>query len=153
LLPEVGAVWSASGAFNGPLGLPTSDAEQDGNYVQSFQGGTITVTGGVARVTASSDPFVAAVADNPWLGAAKSAKICGLPGNGCYQIFTSGNVYWSSATGAHTLLPEVGAVWSASGAFNGPLGLPTSDAEQDGKYVQSFQGGTITVVNGVARID
>jgi hypothetical protein len=38
------------GAFNGPLGLPTSDAGT-GNYTQTFQGGTVTVSGGVATVS------------------------------------------------------------------------------------------------------
>jgi uncharacterized protein with LGFP repeats len=138
------------GAFNGPLGLPTSDAGT-GNYTQTFQGGTIAVSGGVGTVSGITDPWYSAIVSNAWLGSAVSGKICGLPGNGCYQVFQNGNVYWSAATGAHTLKPEVGRVWSPLGAFNGPLGLPTSDAGT-GNYTQTFQGGTIIVSGGVGRL-
>jgi uncharacterized protein with LGFP repeats len=151
LRPEVGVVWSAQGAFNGPLGLPTNDAGT-GNYVQTFQRGAITVTNGVGALTPSVDAFSAAIEANPWLGASISGKICGLPSDGCYQIFTSGNLYWSPSTGAHTLRSEVGVAWSARGAYSGSLGLPTSDAGANGNYVQTFQGGMIIVVNGTATV-
>jgi uncharacterized protein with LGFP repeats len=61
-------------------------------------------------------------------------------------VFRGGSIYWSSATGAHTIGGAVRSKWAAAGAQNGTLGYPTSDEGRglrDGGAYQAFQGGRI----------
>jgi uncharacterized protein with LGFP repeats len=52
---------------------------------------------------------------------------CGLAAAGCFQAFQSGSLYWSSATGAHTVAGAVRDKWGTAGWEGGSLGYPTSD--------------------------
>jgi uncharacterized protein with LGFP repeats len=59
--------------------------------------------------------------------------------------FQHGSIYWSPATGAHVVTPELRDAWAASGWENGPLGYPVTDAAplaNGGKFVH-FQGGSV----------
>jgi hypothetical protein len=152
--PEAFTLWGTHGWERGFLGFPTSDPSNTTNtYTQTFQGGTITVTNGVAVLTAASDPWIANVISSPWLGSATRNKVCGITANGCYQAFSGGYIYSSDATGAHSVRPEAFTLWGTHGWERGFLGFPTSDpSNTTNTYTQTFQGGTITVTNGIGRI-
>ena len=152
--PEVRNVWGSYRAENGQLGYPTSDPSNNTNtYTQTFQGGTVTVTNGTARLTAATDPWLNAVVTSDWLGTATSNKSCGLKDGGCYQIFQGGYIFTSPASGTHSVRNEVRALWYTYRAENGQLGYPTSDPSNNtNTYTQTFQGGTVTVTNGTARL-
>ena len=68
------------------------------------------------------------------------------PGGGGYFVrFERGDVYWSQATGARTVLGSIRDTWLATGGPGGYLGFPTtSDTPVPGKgaYVR-FQGGDV----------
>ena len=152
--PEVRALWSPLGNENGVLGYPTSDPSSNTNtYTQTFQGGTVTVTNGTARLTSANDPWLNAQVTNEWLGSAGNAKRCDLRDSGCWQIFQGGYIFSSNSSGTHAVRPEVRALWSPLGNENGVLGYPTSDPSSNtNTYTQTFQGGTVTVTNGTARL-
>lgn len=150
--PEIRQAWFPHGAESGPLGYPTSSAPRvGGTYEQTFQGGTVTVTNGVAVLTSASDPWVSAKIASPALGDPLSDVRCGLAASGCYQIFKNGSIFSSPRTGTFSVRPEVIAAWAPHGAEWGPLGYPTSNPSATGAtYLQNFEGGTVTVTNGVA---
>ncbi|MDH6278247.1 hypothetical protein M2118_001220, partial [Aurantimicrobium minutum] len=126
--PEVRTLWSQYGFESGILGYPTSDPSNTSTtYTQTFQGGTVTVTNGVARISASIDPWVNGIITNSWLGNMTSPKWCGLKDSGCFQIFQNGFLFITPATGAHPVKPEVRTLWSQYGFESGILGYPTSD--------------------------
>ena len=144
-------VWASTGYQNGSLGYPTSDPNiSTNNYVQNFEKGSVTVTNGVARITASPDPWVPGVINNPWIGTATNNRECGLRNYGCYQHFQNGVVLYSVSTGSHAITWPTRNLWAATGFQNGYLGYPTSDPDTNSNnYVQTFERGVITVTNGV----
>lgn len=152
--PEVIPAWAPHGSEAGPLGYPTTSAPQSGDsYQQSFQGGTVTVTEGVAVLTDASDPWVVAKIASPQLGGPLSDVRCGLTRNGCYQVFQNGSIFSAPGPGTFSVRPEVISVWAPHGAEWGPLGYPTSNPSAIGStYDQSFEGGNVSVVNGVATL-
>ena len=148
--------WFNWGREWGILGFPTGPPSANpatGNYTQTFQGGTVTVTNNVGAVTATSDPWFAAVLSSPWLGASSGDRSCSLKDGGCYQPFAGGWVVRSSA-GAYAVPSAVLQTWFNWGREWGILGFPTGPPSANpatGNYTQTFQGGTITVTNGVGR--
>ncbi|MFD4462058.1 hypothetical protein [Nocardia sp. NPDC058480] len=58
--------------------------------------------------------------------------------------FQRGEIYWSGATGAHSVKGEIWQTWAATDYENGTYGLPTTDEYdfEDGKK-QDFQSGSI----------
>jgi uncharacterized protein with LGFP repeats len=79
------------------------------------------------------------------LGAWTTWVICGLTNAGCGQVFQNGTIYWSSATGAHSVAEPVLSGWGSI-RERGPLGYPTTDTIcglKDGGCGQVFQGGRI----------
>ncbi|QRY41708.1 hypothetical protein JVX92_05510 [Microbacterium hominis] len=152
----VGTVWSDWGRQSGTLGLPTGDPSVPGgaNYTQAFQGGVVTVSGGVGRVTSASDPWFNAVLTSPWLGASSSVQSCSLGGGGCYQPFAGGWVVRSGA-GSFAVPSAVLSTWASWGREYGVLGFPSGAPSADptsGNYTQAFQGGVVTVSGGVGRV-
>ncbi|WP_448626974.1 hypothetical protein [Geodermatophilus sp. URMC 64] len=81
------------------------------------------------------------------LGYETRAPACGLRNGGCRREFENGWIYWSPATGAHTVeRGPLAAWWLDGGAQNGPLGYPTADFAcwlQGGGCSQDFQGGVV----------
>ena len=149
-------VWSNWGRQAGTLGMPVSDPTVPGgtNYSQVFQGGTITVTGGVGALTATSDPWFAASLSSPWLGASLGDRVCTLKNGGCYQPFVGGWLVQSSA-GAFGVPAAVRSTWLNWGRDLGILGYPAGAPSANpatGNYSQVFQGGTITVTGGVGAL-
>lgn len=81
------------------------------------------------------------------LGYPTAAEACGLVDRGCVQWFQNGLVYWSSASGAHLVMPgPVRDVWAAKGAESGSLGYPTSEVQcglPDEGCVQTYVTGAV----------
>src|SRR6185295_20170184 len=71
------ALWQGWGRDAGILGYPTgAPSNATGDYTQRFQGGLITVSGGVATLTSVSDPWFNARLSSPWLGTQTSVQFC-----------------------------------------------------------------------------
>ncbi|MET0734691.1 MAG: hypothetical protein ABWY55_03475, partial [Microbacterium sp.] len=97
------------------------------------------------------DPWFSASLSSPWLGAAQGVRACTLRAGGCYQPFAGGWLVQSSA-GAFGMPAAVRDTWLNWGRELGTLGYPTSGPSQPpstGSYIQTFQGGTVTVTGGV----
>ncbi|MGO4493672.1 hypothetical protein AB4Y86_16475, partial [Arthrobacter sp. 2YAF22_2] len=80
------------------------------------------------------------------VGLASGSIVCGLVSGGCYQLFTNGAILWSAATGAHTSMGDIRALWAAYGYERGYFGYPTSDTVGGlvgGGYYQTFQNGAM----------
>lgn len=100
-----------------------------GGIVQRFSGGalvyangqTFPVWGEIGR------KWAAMGAENGRLGLPTSGEFCGLVGGGCFQRFTDGAIYWSPATGAHTIWGRIQTRWADFQWEYGRLGYPTSD--------------------------
>ncbi|MGY2129213.1 hypothetical protein [Blastococcus sp. SYSU DS0617] len=145
--------WAAMGWEKSRLGYPTTEQVcglPGGGCFQEYEGGAIywSPAGG-------AQPVVGAIRtkwnSTGWeagpLGYPISGEWCGLSGRGCVQKFEGGNIYWSSASGAHPMVN--GAVfdtWRARGADKGTLGYPTGDLAcglPDSGCMQSFQKGAV----------
>ena len=142
-------VWGWYGREFGPLGFPAgapSAAPATGNYSQKFQGGTITVTGGVA-LAAVTDPISSVILSSPWLGNATGSKSCTMKGGACYVPFANGWVV-QGPPGVFAVPNPVRTGWGWYGreydVFGFPTGAPSANPTT-GNYAQSFQGGLITV--------
>ncbi|MCU1422416.1 MAG: hypothetical protein JWN36_2067 [Microbacteriaceae bacterium] len=149
--------WNGWGREFNILGLPAAAPAGDittGNYTQAFQGGTITVTNGVGALTSATDPWVNALVTSSWLGASTAAKSCTLGGGGCYQAFQNGWIVQGPA-GTFALPTAVLTTWGNYGREYNILGFPSGAPSANpttGNYTQRFQGGTITVANGVGAL-
>ena len=82
---------------------------------------------------------------NSKLGELTSNGRCGLVKNGCYQAFTTGNIYYTEATGAWDVSGGIYSAWFKQGTEWGPLGYPTSSEQKtaDGITYQAFENGNI----------
>lgn len=138
------SIWqfSSTGPFAGDSNVWNGSTAQ----LQSFARGTVGSNGAIDA------KWVATGGATGPLGAAKTtSEICGLVGNGCYRAFTNGNIYWTSATGAH---PVTGAYWTAWGkaGWQTGIGYATSDATCPTTTTtchQTFQGGNAYNTPGV----
>ena len=146
--------WVTQGYENGWLGYPTSasQASPSGGYSQTFEGGTVTVdkNGTPSYAGAGAHAIDAQIANvsaaTPWLGNSVTPTVCGSKDGGCWRAFENGVIMYSPTTGTHALPPAVHRAWVSQGYENGWLGYPTGDPTAvDGGFVQSFQGGSITV--------
>ncbi|WP_155848420.1 L,D-transpeptidase family protein [Arthrobacter sp. 35W] len=125
--------WAASGYENGYLGYPTTNTVcglRDGGCYQMFQGGAIVwspATGAAISLGAIRTAWAATGFENGYLGYPTTNEVCGLRDGGCYQMFQSGAIVWSPATGAAVSLGAVRGAWAANGYENGHLGYPTAN--------------------------
>ncbi|WP_246626326.1 LGFP repeat-containing protein [Modestobacter italicus] len=151
VMGEQGERFLQLGSENGLLGYPVSDnvcgLPQGGCY-QQFQNATLYGTPATGTRIVRGDIRAAFRAQgSEWgpLGYPTTDEVYGLPGDGVYQQFQNGRVYWSPSTGAH---PVVGDQLARHEAQGGPAGLgyPSSDLTcgliQSGCY-QVFTGGNI----------
>ncbi|MBC3178203.1 alpha/beta hydrolase-fold protein [Corynebacterium lujinxingii] len=149
--------WGNNGYETGDLKYPISEANKVGNgYVQKFQGGYLT------RNPDGKHFIVHGAIGEKYgkIGTATSAL--GFPvGNeikikgGFFQEFEHGNIYWSAATGAHTILKgDIFNEWGKRGYEQGELGWPVKDMEKipAGGLTIEFQRGTVKQVNGVVDV-
>ena len=56
---------------------------------------------------------------------------CGLANGGCRQTFQNGTIYWSAATGAHSLSGDIATAWTGMGGEGGEPRLPGRRAAAD----------------------
>ena len=59
----------------------------------------------------------------PLVGYPVQSEVCGLVGGGCLQVFATGSVYFSPATGAHAVRGAILGTWGALVGAR-PAGLP-----------------------------
>lgn len=80
------------------------------------------------------------------LGLPTSGETATPDGKGRFTQFQNGVIYWSPATGAHSIRGAVRAMWQDRGAERGDLGYPMTDEVTNPNkpgVVQGFQGGTV----------
>ncbi|WP_432557511.1 PQQ-dependent sugar dehydrogenase [Granulicoccus sp. GXG6511] len=81
-----------------------------------------------------------------FLGYPTGDTVCGLRGEGCFQTFQGGSIYWSPATGGRFTRGLIRDQWAGQGWESGLLGYPTTDeicGLTRGGCFQHFQGGSI----------
>ncbi|WP_258061637.1 GH25 family lysozyme [Arthrobacter sp. ZGTC412] len=154
-----GAYWTAwqKAGFQPGIGYPTGPVTcglyGNGCY-QPFAKGNIywTATTGAHAVTGAYWTAWQKAGFQPGIGYPTGPVTCGLYGNGCYQEFTKGNIYWTATTGAHAVTEPYRDAWRAQGWQAGKLGYPTSAAVAAAGYgTATFQGGSMTwTSSGVA---
>jgi uncharacterized protein with LGFP repeats len=161
-------LWAGQGWEWGALGYPVTDTTcglASGGCFQHFQGGSVfyTIETGAHVVTgAIRDNWAGQGWERSALGYPVSAESCGTRDGGCLQRFQHGVVYWSSATGAHSVVGAVDQRWALQGWEWGKLGYPVTDTTCGlvaGGCFQHFQGGSVfyspaggaRVVDGVLR--
>ncbi|WP_427018618.1 polysaccharide deacetylase family protein [Pseudarthrobacter sp. P1] len=96
-----------------------------------------------ATVTAA---ITAKAAATPSLGASTGSVIYPLANGGGSQTFQNGAVYWSPATGAHTITGGIRQTWGVYQSEAGRMGYPATDEVgglRSGGVYQMFQGGAI----------
>ncbi|WP_247042680.1 GH25 family lysozyme [Arthrobacter rhizosphaerae] len=163
--PVKGQTRSTYWALGGPasrLGFPAGSEicglPGDGCQ-QKFQFGSILKTSGGRMLAVSGE--ISRAYDS--LGGPKgvlgypSSEQIGLSAGGLQQDFDGGSLYYSAASGTHSVLLSVRTTFWQSGGHAGPLGFPTSDLRGGlirGGMQQDFQGGSLyaTPSNGLRRI-
>lgn len=142
--------WAATGWERGPLGYPTTDqataVKTDSQY-NNFQQGSIYSS------PQYGERYVVGEIYKKWGQYRYDAGFLGKPmtdetktpdGKGRYNVFEGGSVYWSAASGAHSIGGKIRDGWAAIGWERSWLGYPTSDEYNiPGGKGQDFQGGYI----------
>src|SRR3712207_5031940 len=144
-------VWGALGWEKGRLGFPTTDEKptprRPGAY-NHFQGGSVywSPTTGAHAVWGDIRAVWAAQGwENGQLGFPTTDERRTPNQQGAATWFQGGSIYWSPATGAHSVLGAIGGTWAALGYENSALGFPVSDEYGiAGGRAQDFQFGRIT---------
>ena len=152
VLGGIRQVWGQYKFEDGPLGYPTGPETcgLNGNGCrQNFQNGYIAWSpsnGGWATMSAIGNAWLRSNLEDGPLGYPAGAEICGLKNGGCYQMFQSGTIIWSPATGAQPVLGGMRQVWGQYKFEDGPLGYPTGPETcglKGNGCRQNFQGGAV----------
>jgi L,D-peptidoglycan transpeptidase YkuD (ErfK/YbiS/YcfS/YnhG family) len=143
--------WARLGWETGTLGFPTTDEKLTPNRAGAynhFQGGSIywspstgahPVWGEIRKVWAAQG------SETSPLGFPTSGELRTPNGQGAASHFQRGSIYWSRATGAHSVVGAILGRWAALGHENSTLGFPTSsEYAVTGGRAQDFQYGRIT---------
>ena len=148
--------WNAQGRETGALGYPTSGEKcglSGARCRQYFEGGTIVFS------PTTGTHVVGGAIGRLWLlepavqGFPTSGEVCGLVRGGCFQVFQKGHVYWSPATGAHTVSGKIFSTWAAQGWETGSLGYPKAAAVTTSSTItQAFQGGTLVQNRSTGKV-
>lgn len=156
----IAGAYLGAGGPGGALGYPTGGEQplpdKKGRY-QRFQNGTVywsSQTGARAVRGAIGEKFAAAGYERSPLGLPMSDEQRLRTGDGAFQRFQGGTVYWSPKTPA-TVVPNgpIFAEWGRQGYEAGRLGYPVADAAPaPGGQEQRFERGVIALVNGVASV-
>jgi L,D-peptidoglycan transpeptidase YkuD (ErfK/YbiS/YcfS/YnhG family) len=142
--------WGQLGWENGPLGFPTTDEfgtpDGRGRY-NHFEFGSIywTPTTGAHGVYGYiRDRWAAMGWERSRLGFPTTDELATANLQGRFNHFEGGSVYWSPASGSHSVYGAIQERWGQMGWENSALGFPTSD-EYDipGGRAQDFQYGSI----------
>lgn len=88
---------------------------------------------------------------NPWLGKPTTTELICPDGQGHYQHFEKGSIYWTASTGANLIYGLIRNKWASMGWERSPLGYPMSDesdaGSKKGRY-NNFQNGSIIWKSG-----
>jgi uncharacterized protein with LGFP repeats len=142
-----GELWRSTGAEAGFLGQPTSGEVpiRNGGVFQNFQGGTLYWTAPTGAHSVSGDflRFYGAQGyENGFLGYPTSQENP-IRNGGVYQNYQGGTLYWTAATGTHSVSGAFGQLYGSRGWENGDFGYPTSqEVPIRGGVFQNYQGGT-----------
>jgi LGFP repeat/Domain of unknown function (DUF4832) len=147
----IGEKYTALGGVNSVLGAPVSNefATANEGRGQRFTFGSIywtTATGAHEIQGAIGDFWRQRHAEQGFLGYPLSDETPTADGNGRYNLFRGGAVFWSQATGAHEVHGAIRDKWAALGWERGLLGYPLTDetATPDGTgRFNHFTGGSI----------
>ncbi|GIM95399.1 polysaccharide deacetylase family protein [Paractinoplanes toevensis] len=139
----------AAGGASSVFGAATTgdlDATAADTAVQWFQGGRIyhSPTTGTRYVRGAILTKYRAIGTvTSVLGFPISDESAGA-GGGWYNHFQGGSIYWSAATGAHSVQGGIRTKWWSLGSESGFLGYPRSDETKlTGGYGSQFQGGNV----------
>jgi hypothetical protein len=144
------AAWTRYGWESGVLGYPTERMWCVASTCeQRFQRGTVVWAAGVGTGVVEGAIRDRWKAEGSWtagrLGYPTTPMGCGMVGGGCGQQFQGGSIYWSPATGAHSVSGAIREAWIAQGWERGRLGYPDFPMSCYGSECwQTFQGGRIT---------
>jgi uncharacterized protein with LGFP repeats len=144
--------WAAQGWEGGRLGYPTGEeicGLRNAGCLQTFQGGSMYWSGS-SGAHAVGGAIATAWGAQKWetgpLGYPTGNEVCGLRDGGCLQTFQGGSMYWSLASGAHSVSGEVFTKWGAAKWETGALGYPTKDSFcglRSAGCFGEFQGGSV----------
>lgn len=167
---EIRRAWLATGALSGPLGYPTSDelGSRDGvGRYETFRGpagvGSVhwsPATGAHAVYGLVRDRWVALGGEDGALGRPVTDELAAA-GGGRYNDFVGpgtaaepkASVYWSPATGAHSVRGPIRTAWLAAGGSGSRLGFPTTEPRPagTGRTRSDFTGGYAVYDRGTGR--
>jgi uncharacterized protein with LGFP repeats len=153
------ATLAALGGVGGALGYPrnelTCGLNRSGCY-QFFDNGTVYTSpaGGTHALRgAALDLFMKQGADWGPLGYPSSDENYGLAGGGSYVQFESGRMYWSPATGVHSVRGAVLDYWLGLGGEASAAGYPSAEPVVSGTVTtQDFTGGRITADSRTGQV-
>ena len=140
--------WAERGWEREYLGYPTTDelpTRQPGGRFNHFQGGSIywspstgahNIQGEIKKRWGLSDWEMGP------LGFPTTDEINTPGGEGKFNHFQRGSIYWSPSTGAHKVLGEIRNYWGKNGWEKSRFGFPISEERRlnDGAVQQEFQG-------------
>lgn len=153
---SIGDKYAALGGAGGPLGAPTGN-EADaphGGRCQQFRGGMICwhpEIGEAFGVWGLIHAKWASIGRTEF-GYPITDERVASDGRGRYNHFRGmqypgrpeASIFWTPQTGAHAIYGAIRDAWAQQGWERGPLGYPTSDEHQDGKYRRvNFERGYI----------
>lgn len=142
--------WGALGVEWGPMGYPTSDTVcglRDSGCAQLFEYGSLywsAATGGHLVRGAIRDTWGRTGFEGGPLGYPTTDEFCGIRNGGCFQHYAQGSIYFSPATGAHSVSGAIHAAWASAGYEYG-WGYPVAEpVAVPGGTTQRFERGTAT---------
>jgi uncharacterized protein with LGFP repeats len=147
----IDAAYQNLGGIRSTLGRPMSgEYALAGGTVRNYMFGWILLAPGssVAHYStgAINARYVAAGGPSGPLGFPLADLGGPMQNSGWGQQFQGGSIYWTAATGAHTVTGPIRDKWAASGWEAGALGYPTTDTIGPmglGGYGQQFANGSI----------
>jgi uncharacterized protein with LGFP repeats len=138
--------WGSVGSVKSYLGYPVSDEKSatDGIY-QEFQGGRIYWS------NSTGTNIVHGGIKSRYLSLNETSGYLGFPtgneiknGNGVFQQFEGGRIYWSKGSGAWNTRGGIQTKYISIGGGSSPLGFPLGEeTSTTGGVFQQFQGGRI----------
>lgn len=144
--------WRTLGGSEGILGKPVSNqtTESDGRIWQLFEGGILIQE----NAQSPAHPMVYGDIHDRWRDTGGSTGTLGVPRGAPadeadgrkWQLFKTGTVIWSPATGAWEVQGWFYVTWKQYGGSTGSLGKPTGEKqiESDDTRWQMFEHGKIT---------
>jgi len=144
--------WSAIGAEQSVLGYPSTDERGLPDGVGRYN---LFASGSIYWTQQTGAHEVHGAIGGKWSGLGSQTSFLGYPltnevgtpdGQGRFNHFQGGSVYWTQQTGAQEVHGAIRDKWGALGYETGVLGYPTGDetTAQDGVgRFNQFQGGSV----------